>query len=645
MATAPLTYLPGESEEARAANKMYQDALKKMVESLDARKNRMFDPTLLAMAQGFLTPGRTGSFGEALGQVAGNVRAAETERAKEEQAAAAAELGIRQKQIEMLRQQQAADYMRQRFDATAPAARTAQPSTAPTPATSIAQTAPTTGAQVSQQRVSGEVPMTRTTQIMPERQGITPVAQPSAPAESEAVGYQVFQGRGNPINRIITSATLSGTSPFDMEKEILQAENNRYKPTEGGIYDMWTGKFEPTLTGKMVEFRGKIIPDSVAAQINFLLRNGKTKEANDLFNQVTVDIPSQAALDAARTQAQKAAERGESVTQERRDIPGFGGINLPANVAFNYDQAVAKHGINSREAANVIAPFIGRPIQPAAAGQAAQPAAAGQTQPVTPSGLPLTTTPGVLSIEDRALRAKISEMTAEDRARYENEQRRNILDAATEATSAISRAQIFRQYADAPDAQDMFGILNNSDVKAIFERLVEQGAGLTTPQGRVTVGIPDLQRILRNMRLSPEQQSRYQAAVMMMVQAQMKMSQYVKGAVSNYEQQLFAQAGINPEDVPGSMRIKADMITLRSEFDKDVANKLRESGASVEELKTSNWYAERVADYDKKLMRVAAGERLNRPGARQISPSQQPQQQSQPQPQIPMWNPKTGKWE
>jgi hypothetical protein len=33
----------------------------KMMESLDA-KDRMFDPTLLAMAQGFLTPGKTGSF-------------------------------------------------------------------------------------------------------------------------------------------------------------------------------------------------------------------------------------------------------------------------------------------------------------------------------------------------------------------------------------------------------------------------------------------------------------------------------------------------------------------------------------------------------------------------------------------------------
>lgn len=104
MATAPLAYIGGDSEEARAANQAYQDALKKMMESLDARKNRMFDPTMLAMAQGFLTPGKTGSFGESLGNVAGNVRQAEEQAAKEEQASA--EAGVKVAQMNLQLQQQ-----------------------------------------------------------------------------------------------------------------------------------------------------------------------------------------------------------------------------------------------------------------------------------------------------------------------------------------------------------------------------------------------------------------------------------------------------------------------------------------------------------------------------------------------------------
>jgi hypothetical protein len=55
-------------------------------EALKARENPLFDPVLLAMAQGFLAPTKTGSFGEALGNVAamvGPAQASEDKRAIE----------------------------------------------------------------------------------------------------------------------------------------------------------------------------------------------------------------------------------------------------------------------------------------------------------------------------------------------------------------------------------------------------------------------------------------------------------------------------------------------------------------------------------------------------------------------------------
>jgi len=55
------------------------NALLRMRESLDARKNRMFDPVLMQTAAGFLKPTKTGSFGESLGSAAENAGAA-TER-------------------------------------------------------------------------------------------------------------------------------------------------------------------------------------------------------------------------------------------------------------------------------------------------------------------------------------------------------------------------------------------------------------------------------------------------------------------------------------------------------------------------------------------------------------------------------------
>jgi hypothetical protein len=47
-------------------------ALLRMRESLDARKNQLFDPVLMQAASGFLKPTKTGSFGESLGYAAEN---------------------------------------------------------------------------------------------------------------------------------------------------------------------------------------------------------------------------------------------------------------------------------------------------------------------------------------------------------------------------------------------------------------------------------------------------------------------------------------------------------------------------------------------------------------------------------------------
>ena len=101
-----LAYIPGEDPSAVAANKAYQDALERLNRSLEARQNRMFDPTMLALAEGFLTPGRTGSFGESLGVAAGKMRAAEQEEEKAEQQIAQAKLGLAERGIALEQQRQ-----------------------------------------------------------------------------------------------------------------------------------------------------------------------------------------------------------------------------------------------------------------------------------------------------------------------------------------------------------------------------------------------------------------------------------------------------------------------------------------------------------------------------------------------------------
>ena len=58
-----------ETEEEQAKLQELQSARQKLQEALEGR-NRLFDPVLLAMAQGFLSPTPTGKFGESLANVA-----------------------------------------------------------------------------------------------------------------------------------------------------------------------------------------------------------------------------------------------------------------------------------------------------------------------------------------------------------------------------------------------------------------------------------------------------------------------------------------------------------------------------------------------------------------------------------------------
>ena len=78
---SPLSLYPtSETLEGPIADyKRYQQELK---DALDARQNRLFDPVLLAMAQGFLAPTKTGKFGEALSNVAGLVGPAQAAEEK-----------------------------------------------------------------------------------------------------------------------------------------------------------------------------------------------------------------------------------------------------------------------------------------------------------------------------------------------------------------------------------------------------------------------------------------------------------------------------------------------------------------------------------------------------------------------------------
>jgi hypothetical protein len=85
MANKSALSLYADTPEAEKVVQEYKDQQKLLMDSLVNRK-QLLDPTLLAMAQGFLSPTKTGSFGESLGNVANAiapVQLAEEKRAQD----------------------------------------------------------------------------------------------------------------------------------------------------------------------------------------------------------------------------------------------------------------------------------------------------------------------------------------------------------------------------------------------------------------------------------------------------------------------------------------------------------------------------------------------------------------------------------
>jgi hypothetical protein len=80
MGKLALSPLAGINEDA---DTKYQSALERIQAALTARENPSIDPVMLAMAQGFLNPGKTGSFAEGLGGAAGNVIPVMAQKQKE----------------------------------------------------------------------------------------------------------------------------------------------------------------------------------------------------------------------------------------------------------------------------------------------------------------------------------------------------------------------------------------------------------------------------------------------------------------------------------------------------------------------------------------------------------------------------------
>lgn len=488
MAKPALSYLPETSEEARQANTAYQQALDRLTKTLDARKNQFLDPTMMALMQGFLTPGKTGSFGESLGTAVGLASKAQEEELAKDVEIAKAQMDLAQSGIAMQRQrdldQTYADFIRNK--AGAPQAGQpggVQPGLGGAPDIS-----------------KGGIPWTN--------------PDPSFVSEEEYVASQ--RGSGKTLGEVRA----------DYQSKYAK---DRYRDIQGvGVFDRMTGNLLPApgrapikkqiIVGPDGESKEYEVDPVIAIQLDQAMMSGDLEKYSDLASRVT-------------------------------------GKNLRAKIA------------ESQPAKPTSAPQVSD--EPAPEPKRGAPRAGGFKPQAT------------LEAEKRA-----ETVRAEERARTQEESRKAAIEKASAARDQIMLADEFKSFGSRADASQIFGRTSQSTIANLVQLLQ---AGISMPGG--SVGLAGFEEFFRNENLTPEQRAAAQRFVQLSTQMQLMMSQYVKGAVSNYEQVLFGKSGINIDDLPKTIQLKAEALRTRAEFDRTVGDILSKNPElNTESMKNTREY-------------------------------------------------------
>jgi hypothetical protein len=567
--TPTASYLPGEDAETLEANRRYQEALTKLTESLDTRKNRFFDPTLLAMAEGFLGPTQTGSFGEALGRVAGKLGPAEAAAAKEQQDIAQQQLAVAGQGLELQRLKSRDTALNQYLNPTAPApAPVTGPLTGPN-ATPIAgpkagpKAGPLTTSEAPPVPALAAPPAPPAPPIPPPVAGpltsqapAQPAPPPPAPAPAPSpvkatvigspqgaltameankpAGFEGIDGIqvAPPNPNFMTGRDYvrlnrydKTKSPGDLIKEGQEIEQKRYRDKEGGVLDLATGKFYQYPTGKTEEIQLYGYPGThkvdarTAARLSMLAANDDPAY-HDLAKRV-VEGP------------------------RKRDPDG----EKPSNVPPKLSQQELELDLEKKK------------------------------------------------------KMQAAQVESEIEARKDFNQRKK------DADETITTANVFRKFAEDPNAKAMFGILNNDKISSGVATLVRDGIGLPG----FTVGTKAIEDVMRNAGLNAADQAKYRTFLMYATQMQLQQSKYMKGAVSDFEQRLMANAGITGQDTPESIRMKADLMTRRAQFDRRVAKAFKDSKMTADEFIDSDRYMEMRDKYNEDLAELSSGSKILAP--------------------------------
>jgi hypothetical protein len=207
------------------------------------------------------------------------------------------------------------------------------------------------------------------------------------------------------------------------------------------------------------------------------------------------------------------------------------------------------------------------------------------------------------SNEDRALAAARTKALAEADTAMEVENRKDFATRGKDSSEMLATANVMRSFTADPNFSKMTGILSDDKISSGIAQLVRDGIG----GKNFTIGIPAIEDVMRNARLTTEQQATFRTFLMYSAQMQLNAEKAMKGATSERERLILGNANISPQDTAVSVRRKADLLTTKGQFDRQAARAFKASKMTAEEFLDSDQYMGMYDKYFADISGIATG--------------------------------------
>jgi hypothetical protein len=569
MAEKQVNLAQGFGTEAYAK---YQAAQQSMQDMLAKRENRLFDPTLLAMAQGFLAPTKTGSFGESLGNVAGAVAPVQQAEEKRNIDLAKMRLDLAQQGLQtdigLRKQQNLATFLTNNTAETPGAPPAAAPAVQGTTAAAASvmpqagQSAPSmlpaapmgalpTGmppaAPAGPLSAGPSAPPAAPPMAAPLSAPMAPAAQPPAqqPAQQPQAGFSA----GYPVG-------MPGSQPAN-------AKGLNFNPQEANYFKLGLSS-DKSPTDLIKDINEQRLKDTV------------WKEGYG------VHIPSNTIYPVP------------SAEQVEIQLPGE---KSPRKV-FKSDSMALQHYAVTND------PRYRDVLERMKFGPAFMRPAAGDTT------APAVATPTIA--ETAAEKARL-EAEGKEEGTGSGKRTSTAKDQVSQAIESRNAALSIKDLIAQPDMDLAVGVFEKPKVKEAILGMVNDAVFSEDKfrdaytKANIKYNVPQ-KRDETRAEYTQRKQDVYDRAAQVASQAaylQFQVSMLAKGqgAISNMERQMFANTTVGVRDTVATMNKKADMIIARADFAQNIADRLT-NGVTIDQFRKTPEYKKMEKDYENKLRNI-----------------------------------------